>query len=126
MFLYIFICNLYILIYILICSHHILNGLNSIKFLKILSSDKTPNIFSTYQLKNTFKHLNFAPAIFNVFQNTPVGLKHLNLRIFLFNLHCKYPSNVYINKKLHTSSHFAWLRYSLYNFLLSLSLLSLS
>ena len=46
-------------------SHDVLNGLNSIKFLEILNSNKTPNIFSTYQLK-----LKRAQAIFNVFQNT--------------------------------------------------------
>ena len=28
-------------------SHDVLNGLNSIKFLEILDSNKTPNIFST-------------------------------------------------------------------------------
>ena len=47
-----------------------LNGLNSVKFIEISNSNKTPNVFSTYQLKITFKHLNFAQAIFNVFQTT--------------------------------------------------------
>ena len=32
-------------------SHDVLNGLNSIKFLEIFNSNKTPNIFSTYELK---------------------------------------------------------------------------
>ena len=67
--------------------HDVLNGINSIKFLEILNSKKTPNIFSTYQLKITFKHLNFArKPFFNVFQNmhTPG-----------FILHRKYPSNVF-------------------------------
>ena len=39
---------------------NVLNGLNSIKFLEILNSNKTPNILTTYKLKITFKHLNFA------------------------------------------------------------------
>ena len=47
-----------------------LNGLNSIKFIETLNSNKTPNVSSTYQLKISFKHLNFTQAIFNVFQNT--------------------------------------------------------
>ena len=51
-------------------SHAFLNGLNSTKFLEIVDSNKTPNIFSTYKLKITFKHLIYAQAIFNVFQNT--------------------------------------------------------
>ena len=36
-------------------SHDILNGSNLIKFLEILKSNKTPNIFSTNGLKITFK-----------------------------------------------------------------------
>ena len=77
-------------------SHDVLNGLNSMKFLEILNSDKTPNIFSTYQLKITFKPLNFARKLFLMcFKiRTPLGLKHLNFRIYSFILHRKYPSNV--------------------------------
>ena len=30
-----------------ICSHNVLNGLNSIKFLEILNSNETPNILNT-------------------------------------------------------------------------------
>ena len=84
-------------------SHDVLNGLNSIKFLEMFNSNKTPNIFSTYQLKITFKHLNFArkPFLMCFKIRTPLGLKRLNFRVFLFIIHRKYPSNVY-NKKLHT------------------------
>ena len=49
---------------------HVLNGLNSIKFLEILNSNKTPDKFSIYQVRITFKHLSFVHGIFNVFQNT--------------------------------------------------------
>ena len=50
-------------------SHDVLNGLNSIKFLEIFHCNKTPNIFSTYQLKIlTFKFR--ARAILNLFYNT--------------------------------------------------------
>ena len=75
-------------------SHDVLNGLNSIKFLEILNSNKTPNIFSIYQLKITF---NFArkPFLMCFKIRTPLGLKHLNFRIFSFTLHRNYPSNVY-------------------------------
>ena len=41
-----------------------LNGLNSIKFLEILNSNKTPITFSTYEFKITFKHLNFVRKSF--------------------------------------------------------------
>ena len=34
-------------------------GLNTTKFLEILHSNKTPNKFSSNQLKIAFKHLNF-------------------------------------------------------------------
>ena len=80
-----------------ICSHDVLNGLKSIKFLEILNSNKTPNIFSTCQLKITFKPLNFVckPFLMCFKICTPVGLKHLNFRIFSFFLQHKYPSNVY-------------------------------
>ena len=78
-------------------SHDVLNALNSIKFLEILDSNKTPNIFSTYQPKITFKPLNFVrkPFLMCFKIRTPLGLKHLNFRIFSFILHRKYPSNVY-------------------------------
>ena len=78
-------------------SHDVLSCLNPIKFLEILNSSKTPNIFSTYQLKITFKPLNFVRRRFLMcFKiRTPLGLKHLNFKIFSFILHCKYPSNVY-------------------------------
>ena len=78
-------------------SHNVLSGLNSIKFLEILSSNKTLNIISTYQLKITFKPLNFVlKAFLMCFKiRTPLGLKQLNFRIVSFILHCKYPSNVY-------------------------------
>ena len=72
-------------------SHDVLNGLNSIKFLEILNSNKTPNIFSTYQLKITFKHLIFArkPFLmcFKIRTSLPLSLKRFNFRIFLFILH---------------------------------------
>ena len=78
-------------------SRDVLTGLNSIKFLEILNSNKTPNIFSTYQLKITFKPLNFVrkPFLMCFKIRTPLGLKHLNFRIFSFILHRKYPSNVH-------------------------------
>ena len=80
-----------------ISSHDILKGLNSIKFLKILNSNKTPKIFSIYQLKITFKHSNFVRKPFSMCAKirTPVGFKHLNFRIFLFITHHKYSSNLY-------------------------------
>ena len=58
-------------------SHDVLNFLNSIKFLDILNSNKTPNIFSTYQLKISFKHLSFARKQFLMcFKiRTSLGLK---------------------------------------------------
>ena len=69
--------------------HDVLSGLNSIKFLETLHSNKTPNIFSTYQLKTTFKPLNFVrkPFLMCFKIRTPLGLKHLNFRIFSFILH---------------------------------------
>ena len=78
-------------------SHDVLNGLNSIKFLEILNSNKTPDKFSIYQVRITFKHLSFVRKAFLMcFRiHTPLGLKHLNFRIFSFILHRKYPSNVY-------------------------------
>ena len=56
--------------------HDVLNGLKSIKFLEILSSNKTSNIFSTYQLKITFKPLNFVrePFLICLKIRTPLGL----------------------------------------------------
>ena len=95
-------------------SHDVLSGLNSIKFLEILNSNKTLNTFSTYQFKITFKHLNCThekPFLMCLKIRTPLGLKHFNFRIFSVILHRKYPSKVYLfNKKLHTSSRFARLR----------------
>ena len=78
-------------------SHDVLNGLNLIKFLEILNSNKTPDKFSIYQVRITFKHLSFVCKAFLMsFRiRTPLGLKHLNFRIFSFILHRKYPSNVY-------------------------------
>ena len=78
-------------------SHDVLSGLNSIKFLEILNSNKTPNIFSTDQLKITFTLLNFVrkPFLMCFKICTPLGLKHLSFRIFSFILHRKYPSNVH-------------------------------
>ena len=60
--------------------------LKLIKFLEILNSNKTPNIFSTYQLKITFKPLNVVrkPFLLCFKIRTPLGLKHLNFRIFSF------------------------------------------
>ena len=57
--------------------HDVFNGLNSIKFLEILNCNKTPNIFSTYHLKITFKHLNFArkPFLMCFKIRTPLALK---------------------------------------------------
>ena len=77
-------------------SHDGLNGLNSIDFLEILNSNKTPNTFSIYKLKIAFKHLNFARKAFLMcFKlHASLGLKHLNFRIFSFILHRKYPSDV--------------------------------
>ena len=40
-------------------SQDVLKGLDSTKFLEILHSNKTPNKFSSYQLKIAFKHPNF-------------------------------------------------------------------
>ena len=56
------------------------------KFQKILNSNKTPNIFSTYQLKITFKPLNFAQKPFYVFQNAhTLGFKTLKFQnIFIY------------------------------------------
>ena len=89
-------------------SHDVLNGLNSVKFLEIVNSNETPNIFSTYQLKITFKRLSFArkPFLMSFEIRTPLGLKHLNFRIFSFFLHRKYPT-IYINNK---TSYFKPLR----------------
>ena len=77
--------------------HDLFKGLNSIKFLEIFNSDKTPNIFSIYQLKITFKHSNFVrkPFLMCPKIRTPIGFKHLNFRIFLFIPHHKDPSNLY-------------------------------
>ena len=71
--------------------------LNSIKFLEILNGNKTPDKFSIYQVRITFKHLSFVRKAFLMCLRirTPLGLKHLNFRIFSFILHRKYPSNVY-------------------------------
>ena len=93
-------------------SHDVLSGLNSIKFLEILNSNKTSNTFSTYQIKITFKPLNFVRKSFLTCfkKRTLLGLKHLNFRIFSFILHRKYTQAMYINKKLYTSSRFARLR----------------
>ena len=41
-----------------------LKGLDSTKFLQILHSNKTPNKFSTRQLKIAFKHPNFVREAF--------------------------------------------------------------
>ena len=89
-----------------------LDGLNSIKFLEILNSNKTPNILSTYQLNITFKPLNFVckPFLMCFKIRTPLGLKHSNLKYFhLFDT--VSTQGMYINKKLHTShnySMFVW------------------
>ena len=48
-----------ILIWKNINSQDVLKGLDSIKFLEILHSNKTPNKFSNHQLKIAFKHPNF-------------------------------------------------------------------
>ena len=74
-----------------ISSHDLFKGLNSIKFLEIFNSNKTPNIFSIYQLKITFKK----PFLMCSKIRTPIGFKHLNFRIFLFIPHHKDPSNLY-------------------------------
>ena len=59
-------------------SHDVLSGLNSIKFLEILNSNKTPNIFSTYQFKITFKPLNFVrkPFLMCFKIRTPLGIEY--------------------------------------------------
>ena len=91
-------------------SHNVLNGLNSVKFLEIVNSNKTPNIFSTYQLKIIFKHLSFARKPFLMFEiRTPLGLKHLNFRIFSF-FYTVSTQQFTLIIKLHTSSRFARLR----------------
>ena len=40
-------------------SQDVLKGLDKTKFLEILHSNKTPNKFSSHQLKIVFKHPNF-------------------------------------------------------------------
>ena len=67
-------------------SHDVLSGLNSIKFLEILNSNKTTNIFSTYQLKITFKPLNFVrkPFLMCIKIRTPLFLKLKFLNIFIY------------------------------------------
>ena len=66
-------------------------------FLEILKSNKTPNKFSTDQLKITFKHQNFVREPFQICSKIriPLDLKHLNFRIFSFILHHKYPNNLF-------------------------------
>ena len=80
-----------------ISSHDISKGLNSIKFLEILNSNKKPNIFSIHQLKITWKHSTFVRKSFLMCPKirTPLGFKHLNFRIFLFIPHHQYPSNLH-------------------------------
>ena len=81
-----------------ITSHDFFKGLNSIKFLEIFNSNKTPNIFSIYQLKiSTFKYSNFVrkPFLMCPKIRIPIGFKHLNFRIFLFIPHHKDASNLY-------------------------------
>ena len=69
----------------------VLKGLDSIKFLEILHSNKTPN-----KLKIAFKHPNFVRELFyNCAKiRNPLDSKHLNFRIFSFILHHKYPNNL--------------------------------
>ena len=68
-----------------------------LKLNQISNSNKTPDISSTYQLKITFKPLNFVgkPFLMCFKIRSPLSLKHLNFRIFSFILHRKYPSNVH-------------------------------
>ena len=79
-------------------SRSVLTVLNPSKFLEILNSDKTPNKFSTNQLKVTFK----------IYSNvcTPWVLNIQTSKFF----HLFYTISIqaiYINEKLHISSHIA-------------------
>ena len=69
------------------------------------NSNKTPNKFSTYQVKITFKHSNFVPSHFKYdpppHHHHHPDCEHLNFRIFSSILQHKYPGNLF-NKKLHT------------------------
>ena len=75
----------------------VLKGLDSTKFLEILKSNKTPNKFSTEQLKITFRHQNFVHEPFQICLKIriPLDLKHLNFKIISFILHHKYPNNLF-------------------------------
>ena len=70
-------------------------GLDSTKFLEILKANKTPNKFSTDQLKITFKHQNSVRESLQICSKIriPLDLKHLNFKIFSFISHDKYPNN---------------------------------
>ena len=72
-------------------SHDVLNGLNSLEFLEILNSNKTSNIFPTYQLKITFKHLNFVRKPFLMCFNPGSEYFHLFYTVST--------QAMYINKK---------------------------
>ena len=86
-------------------SSYVLKGLHSTKFLEILKSNKTPNKFSTDELKITLKHKNFVRGPFQICSKLriPLDLKHLNFRIFSFILHHS-TQTIYFNHKLNSLS----------------------
>ena len=77
-------------------SQDVLKGLDFNKCFQILKGNKTPNKFSTDQLKITFKYLNFVREPFWTCSkiHTLVDFKHLNFRIFSFSLYHKYLNNL--------------------------------
>ena len=95
-------------------SRDVLNGLDSSKFSEILYSNKTPDKFSIYQVKITFKHLSFVrKAYLNCRKRqNPPGIEVLNFSFFRFILDYKYQNNLfeyktsYIEALLETESDF--------------------
>ena len=88
-----------------------MKGLDSTKFLEILKSNKTPNKFSTDQLKIAFKHKNFVREPFQICSKIriPLHLKHLNCRTFRL-FYITSTQTIYFNHKLNSLSRFATLR----------------
>ena len=87
----------------------VLNGLDSSKFSEILYSNTTPDKFSIYLVKITFKHLSF---VRNAYLNghkrqNPSGIEVLNFLFFRFILDYKYQNNLsYIEALRKTESEF--------------------
>ena len=75
----------------------VLNGLDSSKFSEILYSNATPNKFSIYQVKITFKHLSFVRKAYLYCRKrqNPPGNEVLNFLFFRFILDYKYQNNLF-------------------------------